>query len=285
MTAKLPFAICAAEGCERPRKSREWCRSHYEQWRRSAKTIVPTGRFPDRQPRDVAVCSVAGCDHKVEARGWCHGHYQWWRTNGKNKVPTHTLGAQLPPHPCSVEGCERRAESRGWCSSHYTQWRTGREISGPFTETEVDRFWLKVNRDGPVSEHRPDLGRCWLWTNVLDSKGYGRWSPSKHTIDEQMAHRRAYVLFIGPIPDGLELDHLCRVRNCVNPSHLEPVTHRENSLRGFSPFAINARKTHCINGHEFTPENTEITPDGYRACHICHLASARRSYLRSRGVA
>ena len=101
------------------------------------------------------------------------------------------------------------------------------------------RFWAKVNQNGPVPAHRPDLGPCWQWTAALDREGYGRF----HWLGQNgLAHRIAYEMLIGPMPAGLEPDHLCRNRACVNPLHIEPVTHRENTLRGNSPVAINARR-------------------------------------------
>ena len=91
------------------------------------------------------------------------------------------------------------------------------------------------------------------------------------------AHRVVYEILVGPIPVGLELDHLCRNRACVNPDHLEPVTTRTNLLRGYSPWACRARQTHCKRGHEFTPENTYGTGDGRRYCRTCRRAHHRES--------
>jgi hypothetical protein len=87
---------------------------------------------------------------------------------------------------------------------------------------------------------------CWEWTGTKERMGYGQMRYQRRMA---MAHRVAYMLFVGPIPEGMELDHLCRNRGCVNPDHLEPVDHRTNILRGVSPSAADARKTHCINGH------------------------------------
>lgn len=99
---------------------------------------------------------------------------------------------------------------------------------------------------------------CWQWTAGKTKAGYGHVGK---TINGKMtkayAHRISYTIFIGIIPEGLSLDHLCRNTSCINPLHLEPVTHRENLMR--SPSAatsLNAKKTHCVKGHEFTPENT-----------------------------
>jgi hypothetical protein len=90
------------------------------------------------------------------------------------------------------------------------------------------------------------------------------------------AHRVAYELAVGPIPPGLQVDHLCRVRDCVNPAHLDPVTKRENNLRSKSPFAEAARATHCANSHPFSPENLANEP-GRRCCKTCKAEYARRT--------
>src|SRR5438105_7122344 len=98
-----------------------------------------------------------------------------------------------------------------------------------------ERFWSKVDRGGDAD--------CWSWLASKDRDGYGFFCVSKDRPDDR-AYRVAYRLLVGPIPNGLELDHLCRNPGCVNPTHLEPVSHRVNVLRGQGPSAINARKTH-----------------------------------------
>ena len=129
----------------------------------------------------------------------------------------------------------------------------------------------------------PESG-CWLWTAHIHKKtGYGRFGVLSN--GPELAHRVAYELFVGPIPEGMHIDHLCRVRCCVNPKHLEPVTHAENLLRGFSRNAVNARKTHCLNGHEFNEQNTYIRKsDGYRWCKKCGNDRARRRYHEQKAV-
>lgn len=119
---------------------------------------------------------------------------------------------------------------------------------------------------------------CWLWRASKDPCGYGQvwWETRPHK-----AHRVVYTLAFGPIPDGMELDHLCKVRHCVNPAHLEPVTHQENLLRGDTFQAGNAAKTHCKRGHEFTAENIYLLRDGGRRCRACRASA----HLRRRAVA
>lgn len=147
----------------------------------------------------------------------------------------------------------------------------------------AERFWKKVNKDGPIPEQRSALGPCWQWTASTTAGGYGQIRDGGTRGSMLYAHRLAYEFTVGPIPDGLQLDHLCRNRACVNPSHLEPVANRENGLRGQSFAAINARKTHCPQGHEYTPENTVVySKDGSRRCRICRseLKSTRRPSKR-----
>jgi len=107
---------------------------------------------------------------------------------------------------------------------------------------------------------------CWLWAFKPTSFGYARLRVGNRT---QAAHRFVYEALVGDVPDGLVLDHLCRVRNCVNPEHLEPVTNRENILRGVSPVAMQAKQPHCKRGHEYTKDNLVPRSDGWRECLTC----------------
>ena len=116
---------------------------------------------------------------------------------------------------------------------------------------------------------------CWLWTGrTHDGYGYVSWAGRNRRV-----HRLMYELLVGPIPDGLHIDHLCRVRSCCNPKHLQPVTNAENLRRsplvGFNNG--NAAKSSCRNGHEFTAENTYQRPSGGRTCRACNRDSAART--------
>jgi len=113
---------------------------------------------------------------------------------------------------------------------------------------------------------------CWLHHGERLWNGYTRvWIDRRHVL----AHRAVYELLIGPIPKGMQLDHLCRERSCVNPDHLEVVTPQENALRGEGIGGINARKTHCPRDHPYTPENT-VGPEGNRQCRTCSRDRGRR---------
>jgi hypothetical protein len=134
------------------------------------------------------------------------------------------------------------------------------------------RFWSKA---------APQGGGCWIWRAAM-SGGYG-----VYVVDSRMfrAHRVAYEALIGPIPDGLQLDHLCRNRGCVNPLHTEPVTQIENIRRGEAGVPSGAQqraKTHCPQGHQYNPENTYVRKNGHRLCRPCN-AEAQRRY-RSRNI-
>lgn len=123
---------------------------------------------------------------------------------------------------------------------------------------------------------------CWNWDRAQDGHGYGQYL---HPVTKTNTHphRYLYEREFGPIPDGLQIDHLCRNRLCVNPSHMEAVTPRENILRGVGSSAVAARKTHCVRGHEFAPENTHITTQGARACITCrHLYRQTPEFKRKR---
>jgi len=116
-----------------------------------------------------------------------------------------------------------------------------------------------------------DTGDCWLWTGTISVNGYGHLTWNGKTV---RAHRFIYEALIGEVPVGLELDHLCRVRHCVNPRHLEPVTRQENVRRGVSPAAINAAKERCIRGHDLSGSNLYERPDGGgRQCRACRKAA------------
>jgi hypothetical protein len=107
---------------------------------------------------------------------------------------------------------------------------------------------------------------CWIWQRPPNSRGYGQIKINKIM---HLVHRMSYETFRGIIPKGLQIDHLCRNKLCVNPNHLEVVTLKENVLRGIGITAVNSRKTHCKNGHKFSKENTYIFPNGSRRCRRC----------------
>jgi hypothetical protein len=179
---------------------------------------------------------------------------------------------------CLTPGCERPIGphgARGLCPSCYSRSRR------PVPPTLEERFWAKVDKRGPVPEYRPDLGPCWIWTAWVTEQGYGRFTlPGRR---KRPAHRVAWQWLVGPIPDDLPLDHLCRVHSCLKviedesgPAHLEPVTNRENILRGH----YGALTTHCPAGHPYDGANTYWGRTEFgnptRACRACGREHKRR---------
>lgn len=141
-------------------------------------------------------------------------------------------------------------------------------------------------RDGKLTE---SPSGCWVWSGSLTANGYGQIAMSSKTIGvvggpivHFMLHRWMYELHVGEIPEGLDLDHLCRVRACCNPWHLEPVTRSENLSRG-EVGRYKLQRTHCSAGHEYTPENTTRARDGSRMCRACRqgYAETRRQKVMS----
>jgi len=139
----------------------------------------------------------------------------------------------------------------------------------------AQRFWSKVDKNGPIPDYRPELGPCWIWkANTSPTGGYGRF---KFNERFRHAHIYSWEAEYGTVPDGLELDHLCRVRVCVRPSHLEAVTHLENYLRGMARGAIVIRTGMCLHGHKLTPENVYVKSRYGKTCVTCRTCAQRRA--------
>lgn len=148
----------------------------------------------------------------------------------------------------------------------------------------MQRFWQKVNKNGPIPEHAKNLGPCWLWTAGTINSGYGVFWVKPQMV---LAHRVSYESSIGKIQKGLTLDHLCRERLCVKPTHLEPVPLGVNIKRGISPAAIHSRQTHCKRGHHLLGENLLVYQDTQgrlsRICRTCKNRKQRLGRLRREG--
>jgi hypothetical protein len=162
---------------------------------------------------------------------------------------------------CSIDRCPRKSHGRGWCKKHYQRWsRNGDVLWEPLSIEE--RFWKKVNK----------TDTCWLWTGAITGAGYGHLYIDYKDV---YAHRLAYEFLVGPIPEGLVLDHLCRVHNCVRPDHLEPVTDKENLARGEATL-FQTSKTHCPQGHEYAGENLYLSSTNRRYCRTCQNVNQKR---------
>lgn len=175
-----------------------------------------------------------------------------------------------------VQLCSTNEVSEACCSTLRRD-LTCKEARLRKSTPSLDRFMAKITVT--------DAGYkspCWLWPVRANSYGTFHLSNPTHAI---RAHRWAYEQFIGPVPDGLVIDHLCRNPSCVNPAHLEAVTQKVNLLRGNTLQAQNTAKTHCIHGHLLDGNNLYKRPNGKRVCRICRLQSQRIRRYKRQGVA
>ncbi|MBM4716161.1 HNH endonuclease [Rhodococcus hoagii] len=159
----------------------------------------------------------------------------------------------------------------GYCIKHHRRWAAhGDPLYVKNIQDPVERFHAKVKR--------LESG-CWEWQGEILSNGYGRICVRQR---RELAHRWSYEHHVGPIPDGLVIDHECNNPRCVNPDHLRPMTQQENVLRSETDLAaINARKTHCLRGHEFDSANTYMQR-GTRQCRKCKCIRERDRQRRRR---
>ncbi len=193
---------------------------------------------------------------------------------------------------CTTLGCPNRLLARGLCGTHYRRlWLKGEHRSLPFVNRRVPilnyderlrratvRFWVRVDKNGPLWNGTP----CWMWQGSC-TRGYGQvaWPiEGQKRPSMKKAHRIAYELVVQPIPDGLQLDHLCRNPPCCNPKHVEPVTGAINIARGDTGLVRGAQqrlKTHCPQGHPYDAENTQWYLGKWRRCKAC-------TYARNHGL-
>jgi hypothetical protein len=182
-------------------------------------------------------CSVIDCEARAEKRGWCNKHYRRWRKYGDPLTLKKTPNGEAPDR-CTIDGCGRPHHAKGFCAIHTGRVRYhGDPLAGGPERIVGDterRFWAFVKKgDG-----------CWHFSGSIASNGYGRFFTTDGVV---AAHRFAYEETVGPVPDGLDLDHLCHNRDrscpggwdcahrrCVNPAHLEPASRSLNMKRAFA---------------------------------------------------
>lgn len=166
-------------------------------------------------------CDAPDCENLPRTTGskWCEKHYSRLRKHGQLDLPPNQFNTL---QDCAAEGCERRAKTKGYCGKH---WERIRKHGDPTVALLIHgdpqrRFWTHVEK----------TEGCWLWTGSLTYDGYALFRVGSERTG---AHRWSWIFANGPIPDGMQLDHLCRVRNCVRPDHLEVVTPAENTRRAW----------------------------------------------------
>lgn len=174
---------------------------------------------------------------------------------------------------CSVEGCQKPAAKARLCWKHYERKRKYGDVH--FVTRHFNSFGTLEER---LERNTDRTGECWVWLGHVVA-GYG---VIRVNGVRMKAHRASYEHYVGSVPEGLTMDHLCRNKRCVNPAHLEPVTQAENNRR--KGIAYREARTHCPHGHEWTPENTRPLPNGRRECRICRRLTSQRHYWRNKAA-
>lgn len=195
-------------------------------------------------------CTIDECSDAPKSKGLCSRHY--WRM-----MRTRTAFDVNPNlRVCELPDCDLPHRARGFCDKHYQATRIRRRKAVGPTRDEYIRGRIVITPSD-----------CWTWTMSLNV-GYGR---ATFQGIAQSAHRFSYETYVGPIPDGLVIDHLCRNTACVNPDHLEPVTDAVNIARGESPSAASRRDEVCARqGHAMSGPNLYVSPRGKRVCRECN---------------
>lgn len=235
---------CDFDGCDNKVVARGWCTKHYQRWSKYGDPAIT-------RPRVRGTCTIQDCEKPAYGHGYCNLHWQRWRKHGD---PEYVR----PKRFCSIEGCDRSHYAKGYCASHWKQQFRGepvRELTGiaiPFEE----RLWARIDKSGPEFAN---LGNCWLWTGYVNPDGYGKLRADGLM---QSAHRYVFQMFNGQLDDGVEVDHVCFVTNCVNPKHLRranrkqqneyrqgPQKHSKTGVRGVYKTKNRFKKFGGVVGH------------------------------------
>lgn len=203
-------------------------------------------------------CSVVGCARTGPlTRAMCKTHYARYRRHGyagSATIKQRSWDGLI----CEAPDCMRRPAASGVCLLHYKRLRRNGTF-GLYESESITRYMAARSFTVAASASRPGLGACIEWRGSRLSNGYGAIRVRSH--HNQLAHRVAFHLAYGEIPEGAVIDHLCRNRACVNPAHLEAVSNEENLRRGLGYRLRNGMDSSCIHGHEYTPENTYRNPN------------------------
>jgi len=185
---------------------------------------------------------------------------------------------------CTECGCVAKRITKGKCNACYLRaWRGPLVRTWPLLDPEIEACLLPVADTSPTFARRvfsyiDASGDCWEWTGTPRNNGYGAINRGSNDAGDILAHRAVWELLVGPIPDGMHYDHLCRNRSCVNPDHGEIVTPEENKRRGYSPAALNSRREVCDTGHPLDGKKAR----GGRYCKTCNRDGERRRRLAAK---
>lgn len=207
-------------------------------------------------------CTVDDCERAHYSRGLCRTHYKRWLAHG-DEFDRSPARPYVSGGTCVVDGCSKRRHAHSMCRAHLGRLqRWGDASLGLVLTPAIERLLRRVVID-------PETG-CWVWHGALQPNGYGTIGRGGKTAGNSLTHQVTYRHFVGPVPDGLDLDHLCRNRACCNPDHLEPVTRSENIRRGLQG-VLRPPRTHCRNGHATTANR----------CPECRAAAYQRARARA----
>lgn len=305
---------CSVEDCDEAAIAKGYCTMHYRRVTKTGTTDprAPLTRMStedralrrsdyyrrvekpraQRRPCRVEGCvnsanktaDLCVCHHfKLKRYGDVHAVAPRFRTEAMREFAANYTPSA--PTPCSIDGCAEPARQKTYCAGHY---RTYRKFGHPLGEqvprkeprkvprnaSAKERFWAKVDIDGPVPQGRPELGPCWVWLAATDANGYGVFAGQRGF--SKLAHRFSWHLAGRKFVDGRVLDHICKVHWCVRPDHLRQIGLVANVMIGDTPTAANRKKTHCKRGHLFDEANTMRHPNGRgRQCRACFNANVR----------
>ena len=164
---------------------------------------------------NMLICKANGCDRAAKSHGLCNTHNERRR---KGRPVDGPIVTRQPGRLCSIEGCDKPHSARGWCEMHYCRWKKHGDPLITLHGNVVKNFWVKVEKKSNEE--------CWMWTAGTSPQGYGIFWDGRRNVS---AHVHAYRLAYGPVPLGLQIDHRCGVRACVNPEHLRCVSSKQNN--------------------------------------------------------